>query len=346
MIHIIFAGEGDSNNAPPKVMRISRRQMMPFVFTAVAVLVLAVYLMARLLAGHWIYSRAPVAEELVDERARITEAILREKQEAEFSALRGEIANLRARASRLANTGRVLADRLQLPAEQIINADNISEQMCPANIAADDNAEVAAEVSFNINSNGDGDSGGSLEIAAAESAAALSKLNAGYEYLDNQYGLLREQGAAENVAADTLPMARPVLAKPGTIWQSSGFGMRKDPFTGRRAFHAGYDYATRQGTPIVAAANGIVSYSGRLGNYGKAVRINHGRGVSTLYGHMHKIYVKERQYVRKGEAIGEVGNTGRSTGPHLHYELRLNDRPRPIRTAISQLRKQRQLPKQ
>lgn len=168
-----------------------------------------------------------------------------------------------------------------------------------------------------------------------------AQLGGYFDVLHRQYALLRAQGAAQVVAERTVPMVKPVVG--GNVWQSSGFGMRKDPFTGRRAFHAGYDYAARTGTTVVAAASGIITHSGRLGLYGKAVRIDHGRGVSTLYGHLHTIYAQERQYVNKGDAIGEVGNTGRSTGPHLHYEVRINGKPRPVRSQINKLNKQRRI---
>jgi murein DD-endopeptidase MepM/ murein hydrolase activator NlpD len=88
---------------------------------------------------------------------------------------------------------------------------------------------------------------------------------------------------------------------------------------------------------VLAAATGFVTYSGRLGNYGKAIRIFHGDNISTLYGHLHATGVEIGQYVLRGEPIGEVGSTGRSTGSHLHYELRINNKPRPIARVIKEL---------
>ncbi len=111
---------------------------------------------------------------------------------------------------------------------------------------------------------------------------------------------------------------------PAKGWISSSFGYRKSPFTGRREMHKGLDIAARKGEPIIATANGVVSFSGKKGLLGKTVVIDHGHGVSTRYGHCYKILKKRGDAVKRGDVIARIGNTGRSTGPHLHYEVRLN----------------------
>lgn len=111
---------------------------------------------------------------------------------------------------------------------------------------------------------------------------------------------------------------------PTEGWISSPFGMRRSPFTGRREFHKGIDISNRKGTPIYAPAKGRVSFAGVDGGYGKSVVIRHGAGIMTRYAHMYRYIVKPNQTVTRGELIGYMGNTGRSTGPHLHYEVRLN----------------------
>ncbi len=110
-------------------------------------------------------------------------------------------------------------------------------------------------------------------------------------------------------------------------WVSSEFGYRISPFTGRREHHSGLDISAPIGTPIYAPADGTVTFAGRDGAYGKSLVINHGRGVTTRYAHMHKFLAEINQKVTRGELIGYVGNTGRSTGPHLHYEVHLNNVP-------------------
>jgi len=108
---------------------------------------------------------------------------------------------------------------------------------------------------------------------------------------------------------------------PTKGWMSSGFGYRTSPFTGQREFHKGIDIAARLKAPIIAPANGIVKFVGWDHGYGKSILISHGHGIETRYGHLQKALVKKGQYVERGDTIALVGNTGRSTGPHLHYEV-------------------------
>ena len=110
-------------------------------------------------------------------------------------------------------------------------------------------------------------------------------------------------------------------------WTTSTFGMRPDPFNGRRKMHEGIDIAARTGTPVIATADGIVSQVKTESGYGKMVVIDHGYGFRTYYGHNSKNFVKVGQRVKRGETIAAVGNTGRSTGSHTHYEVRLNGVP-------------------
>jgi murein DD-endopeptidase MepM/ murein hydrolase activator NlpD len=114
---------------------------------------------------------------------------------------------------------------------------------------------------------------------------------------------------------------------PTKGWLSSRFGYRKSPFTGQKEFHKGVDISARMNAPIVAPASGIVTYVGKDGGYGRVVKINHGHGLTTRFGHIEKALVKKGQRVERGETIALVGNTGRSTGPHVHYEVYLNGVP-------------------
>lgn len=111
---------------------------------------------------------------------------------------------------------------------------------------------------------------------------------------------------------------------PTRGWFTSGFGYRISPFTGLRQMHEGIDISNRVGTPIIAPADGLVTNIGREWGFGKLLVISHGFGFSTRYGHLDKINVKIGQKVKRGQKIAEMGSTGRSTGPHLHYEVRLN----------------------
>ncbi|MBA4141508.1 MAG: M23 family metallopeptidase [Nitrosospira sp.] len=115
-----------------------------------------------------------------------------------------------------------------------------------------------------------------------------------------------------------LPSIMPIEAK----WYSSGFGVRIDPFTGRSVFHEGVDFSAVTGTPIVAAAGGVVVYSDYHPEYGNMIDVDHGNDFVSRYAHASKRLVKTGQVVLRGQKIAEVGSTGRSTGPHLHFEVR------------------------
>jgi murein DD-endopeptidase MepM/ murein hydrolase activator NlpD len=118
-----------------------------------------------------------------------------------------------------------------------------------------------------------------------------------------------------------VPYRKPVI---GEVEFTSGFGIRTDPFLGRPAMHTGLDFRASLGDPVRATANGKVSSAGWAGGYGQMVEINHGNGLATRYGHLSQIDVKVGDIIKIGQVIGEVGSTGRSTGPHLHYETRID----------------------
>lgn len=119
------------------------------------------------------------------------------------------------------------------------------------------------------------------------------------------------------------------LASTPSIWPAKGFvtskfGYRSSPFTGYRDFHKGLDISAKTGTPVKATATGTVIFAGWDGAYGRCVVVNHGSGLVTRYAHLDRITVETAQYVKRGEQIGHLGSSGRSTGPHVHYEVRLN----------------------
>ncbi|SAK55276.1 peptidase M23B [Caballeronia temeraria] len=133
-----------------------------------------------------------------------------------------------------------------------------------------------------------------------------------------------EHGVAQHEAAwDAFPGRRPIESAR----TSSPFGNRLDPFTGYLSFHPGIDLVAPTGTPILAAASGRVIYAGPMPGYGNTVEIDHGNGFITRYGHASKIEVRVGQRVEPGQAIATVGSTGRSTGPHLHFEIRAGGQP-------------------
>ncbi|WP_017663729.1 M23 family metallopeptidase [Porphyrobacter sp. AAP82] len=140
-------------------------------------------------------------------------------------------------------------------------------------------------------------------------------------------------------ALDGIPQVVPASIQSIT----SGFGFRRDPFNGRGAMHAGIDFKGPIGSPIFAAADGRVTFAGRKSGYGNAIEITHANGMLTRYAHLSRIDVRVGQAVAAGTTIGGLGSTGRSTGPHLHFEVRINDRainPRPFLEAAPDVLKE------
>jgi len=144
----------------------------------------------------------------------------------------------------------------------------------------------------------------------------MAKIDFDTDYLSDIEAKLLQQG----VLKDMLPNSSPVNA----AFNSSSYGWRIDPFNGNKAFHEGLDFSAAEGTPIYAAAGGIVTTAERTPDYGNIVKVDHGSGLETRYAHASKLMVKVGDRVEKGQVVALVGSTGRSTGAHLHYEIRLN----------------------
>ncbi len=144
------------------------------------------------------------------------------------------------------------------------------------------------------------------------------------QWIDRQLSLVEKGLIRRDQQYATTPTITPVM---GVI--TSGYGRRWDPISGKRAIHEGLDISARRGQPVKATADGVVVFAARHGGFGKVVRISHGFGSTiSIYGHLDRISVKPGDEVHRGQQIGLLGNTGRSTGPHLHYEIRVNDQPR------------------
>ena len=138
-----------------------------------------------------------------------------------------------------------------------------------------------------------------------------------------QLDILSELIQGEQVKSDATPSGRPILSG----WLSSRYGTRIDPFSGKKAWHDGVDFAGKAGSNIVAVASGVVSWSGERYGYGKMVEVAHGDGVITRYAHNQENLVKVGDMVRRGDVVALMGNSGRSTGPHVHFEVHKNGRP-------------------
>jgi murein DD-endopeptidase MepM/ murein hydrolase activator NlpD len=153
-----------------------------------------------------------------------------------------------------------------------------------------------------------------------------------HQELSEMKGAASKQEASLQTLIEYFEDKRSLYASTPSIWPVRGwvtspFGRRTSPFSGLPTFHEGLDIAAQTGTPVIAPADGVVVKAGFSPGYGNMVEISHGYGIRTVYGHNSRLNVKEGQQVRRGDVISYVGDTGSSTGPHLHYEVRLNGLP-------------------
>lgn len=145
-------------------------------------------------------------------------------------------------------------------------------------------------------------------------------------------------------AGIVIPDLTVLSTEPVAHTESSGFGWRDDPIRHTRSFHSGTDFRGDPGTPVLAAGDGVVTFCGRLGGYGNVIDIDHGGGVITRYAHLRRIQTRKDAAITAGETIGQVGSTGRTTGPHLHFEVRLDGAPVSPILAMSVAALQRESP--
>lgn len=198
---------------------------------------------------------------------------------------------------------------------RVMRLDALSERL--AKLAGVDDKEIESD------SQTPGQGGPLLQarsLTADEIGRQMAELTRQLEERNDRLGVLEALLLQQNLKHTTIPNSSPVEA----AYNSSSFGWRNDPFTGQMAFHEGLDFTAEKGTPIYAAADGIVSQAESTPDYGNIVKVDHGSGLETRYAHASRVLVKPGERVEKGQLIAEVGNTGRSTGAHLHFEVRLN----------------------
>jgi murein DD-endopeptidase MepM/ murein hydrolase activator NlpD len=174
-------------------------------------------------------------------------------------------------------------------------------------------------------------------MAAGSAAAQTAPVARGGEYIpvpgpeadadlkaDHQFKSLFQTWQSFDGGLGRGAIAIPSVQPVGDLKFTSNFGIRSDPFRGTAAMHAGVDIPGPVGTPVYATADGIVSNASWRGGYGNLVEVNHGKGIATRYGHLSKMLVADGARVKRGQLIALMGSTGRSTGPHLHYEVRID----------------------
>jgi murein DD-endopeptidase MepM/ murein hydrolase activator NlpD len=154
-------------------------------------------------------------------------------------------------------------------------------------------------------------------VASPDLTSMLDDLSHQIKDRERQLTVLESMISTRNLSRQIVPNGRPVTQG----WISSYFGQRTDPFNGRTAYHRGVDFAGPAGAQVMSVASGVVTYSKERFGYGKTVEINHGNGYVTRYAHNQRVLVGVGDTVQKGQAIALIGSTGRSTGPHLHFEV-------------------------
>ena len=221
---------------------------------------------------------------------------IREEADADIDALSSRIGLLQAHVMRLDALGRKLVHMARIDAAE-----------------------------FNFDSSppvGGPDTGNTRVFEANELSQAIDRLGLQLNDRENQLIVMENLVLNENLKKEVEPSGRPI--KKG--WLSSYFGMRTHPISGRREMHKGIDFAGSMGGQVIAVAKGVVTYAGKRYSYGQLVEIAHGNGVSTRYAHNSRLLVSVGDTVEKGFQIAEIGSSGRSTGPHVHFEVIKNGR--------------------
>ena len=251
---------------------------------------------------------------LLQRHAGLADAELLARQQAELRQLRTELTQARSRAETHLNA---LAQRLGRMQAQVLRLNALGARL--TRMAQLDTKEF--------------DFAGPPAMGGPERATPVAPDSADFLKALDTLSVALDHKAEHLDALESLLMDRQLTAAVTPSgwpthggWVSSPFGLRADPFTGRRAMHEGVDIAARLGSAVTAMGDGVVSYAGLKAGYGRLVAVTHGQGYTTRYAHTAEILVKVGDRVTKGQPIARVGSSGRSTGPHLHFEVLRNGR--------------------
>ncbi len=229
--------------------------------------------------------------------SNVSSAPLSDTKSPQVIALTTKLAELQSQVLRLNALGERLAEDANIP-ENEFNLKLLPPTGGPM---------VASDVS-----------GKSIEELTLE----ILQLNGKLDHEEKQLTMLESLLLGHHIVESSYLSGRPISKG----WLSSYYGVRKDPFTGRATMHKGIDFAGKENSNVIATGAGVISWSGKRFGYGQLVEINHGNGIKTRYGHNKEIIVSVGDVVEKGQAIAKMGSTGRSTGPHVHYEILRNDK--------------------
>jgi len=305
----------DDPNHPIREMELDESRLRRWRFAALSTLGIAIVLVLAL-AVTWPRSAAypTLFEENMELRERLSD-LERKMQDAE-----GMLARLRLYDAQLRSLADADGDHGPLPESAMANSSILQ--------VYGDLREHAEEVEWELDGSVDGMPLDELanEVTAVQWAADLQGRVDGFTgsmtALEPGLNALMEDAEVFRSIERALPSQLPAAGR-----LTSGFGYRRHPFGGRAKFHAGLDVANRRGTPIHAAQGGVIKHARTMSGYGRTVVIDHGHGITTLYAHCTRLTVGQGQVVEAGDMIATMGSTGRSTGPHLHFELRFDGQP-------------------
>jgi murein DD-endopeptidase MepM/ murein hydrolase activator NlpD len=233
----------------------------------------------------------------LDKKIEIEKALIektRKKAQSDLDALAAHIGQMQANVTRL----NALGQRLVVVAK--LDSDEFDFENRPA-YGGPDQPDTGTQMDLDT---------------------VLTQLDDQLQSREQQLALLEDVIMRSELMKEARPKGRPIAKG----WTSSYYGMRNDPFSGKLEMHKGMDFAGKKGSDVIAVASGVVTWSGERYGYGNLVEINHGNGYVTRYGHNAEILVKLGDSVERGQTISKMGSTGRSTGPHVHFEVLLNDR--------------------
>ncbi len=231
--------------------------------------------------------------DVVEQKERLN--LAKQESQTQVDALTTKIGLLQAHVNRIDALGNMLVNMANLDAEEF--SFDSTPGMGGPHLSVETDVQVDIEID-----------------------AVLGRINAELEEREHQLQVLNDLLIDKKLEQETYPQGRPVIHG----WISSYFGKRQSPFTGKSEMHRGVDFAGKSGSDVVAVAGGIVTRAGKNGGYGYSVEIDHGNGYVTRYGHNQMLLVQAGEAIKRGQVIAKLGSTGRSTGPHVHYEVLKN----------------------
>ena len=292
-MNIIIVGRGHGQSKTIRLGFISRIFLLLFFFVVPVSIGYGAYYFSQEERVDPVFDHQSVkawVKELQNQKQSLDE--LRDLSKEEVNALTVRMAELQSRLTRLDAVGERLTDVANL-----------------------DHGEFDFSVAPAVGGPGTSDLGESYRVPSFNEA--MEELSDRIEDREQQLEVLETLLDNRQIEKDVFVAGRPI--KRG--WMSSRYGRRNDPFTGRLSWHAGVDFAGKTGSDIIAVAAGVVVWSGNRGGYGIMVEVNHGNGFTTRYAHCKTSEVKMGDIVRKGQVIAKMGSSGRSTGPHVHFEV-------------------------